>query len=192
MGTPKLPGERKKIAIGVALLAVSVGLLATAAVAFAQTGDRPQKTINVLGQEIARDRVAIPTDWDEPLTKPLQVQAAYNDEDFFFRFQFPSKHPGIHHDQMVFEGGKWVRHGRSAVGSVPDGLYEDRLAVHVDDGAVRGFSTQGCWTACHSDLRDPFMYAAPDSDEVGANSYFADVIKKTDTRHYIPDSRQRV
>ena len=186
----RLP-RRGRIVAGAALLSVSVGLLVTAAVAFAQTGDQPQETINVLGRHIARDRVAIPTDWGEPLTKPLHVQAAYNDQDILFRFRFPSKNPGIHHDQLVYEDGEWVRHGRSAVGRVPDGLYEDRLAFHIDDGAVRGFATQGCWAACHSDLRDPFMYDAPTADEVQTNTYFSEAIKKTDTRHYIPDSRQR-
>ena len=69
------------------------------------------------------------------------------------------------------------------MGSVADGLYEDRVAFHVDDGAVRGFATQGCWAACHAGLRDPFMYAAPGKEEVKANSYFRDVIKKKDIRH---------
>jgi hypothetical protein len=173
------------------MFTVGLVLIATAAVAFAQGGGEPENMISVLGSDISRDRVAIPTDWGEPLTKPLRIQAAYNDQDIFFRFTFPSKNPGIHHDYVVYEGGKWVRHGKSLVGSVPDGLYEDRLAFHVDDGAVRGFSTQGCWAACHSDLRDPFMYAAPTKDQVKANSYFAQVKKKDDTRHYIPDSRQR-
>jgi hypothetical protein len=177
--------------IGLSLLALGIALVATAGVALAQAGDAPQETINVLGFEISRDRVAIPTDWGETLTKPLQVQVAYNDQDILFRFQFPAESPGIHHDYVVYEEGRWVRHGASLVGSVPDGLYEDRLAIHIDDGAVRGFATQGCWVACHNDLRDPFMYAAPSSAEVQANSYFADVINKTDTRHYIPDSRQR-
>ncbi|MDP7102890.1 MAG: ethylbenzene dehydrogenase-related protein [SAR202 cluster bacterium] len=97
----------------------------------------------------------------------------------------------MHHDYLVYEGGKWAKHGSSEVGSVPDGLYGDRLTFHVDDGAVRGFASQGCWVTCHSDLRDPFMYAAPSSSEVQGNSYFNDVINKTDTRKYIPDSRQR-
>ena len=181
----------RRLYASLALFSIGGALLATAAVAFAQTGDSPEETMSVLGREIARERVAIPTDWGEPLTKPLHVQAAYNHQDILFRFRFPSRNPGIHHDQLVYEDGEWVRHGGSEVGRVPDGVYEDRLAFHIDDGAVRGFATQGCWAACHSDMRDPFMYDAPTSDEVKTNTYFSDVIKKTDTRHYIPDSRQR-
>ena len=177
--------------LALSLLIGGVVTIATAVTAFAHGSEEPEKTINVLGHDIHRDRVAIPTDWGEPLTKSLRIQVAYNDQDIYFRFTFPSKNPGIHHDYVVYEGGTWVRHGESAVGSVPDGLYEDRFAFHVDDGSVRGFATQGCFTACHAGLRDPFMYAAPTSEQVKANSYFADVIKKTDTRHYIPDSRQR-
>ncbi|MDP7102889.1 MAG: hypothetical protein QGH54_04285 [SAR202 cluster bacterium] len=59
-----------------ALLALGIGLIATAAVVFPQSDEKPESSINVLGYEISRDRVAIPTDWGEPLTKPLQVQVA--------------------------------------------------------------------------------------------------------------------
>ena len=174
---------RKIIAAGI--LSLSAVLLLVSVVAAAGPG-----TIKILGFEIDRDRVAVPPDWGAPLTKQLEVQAAYNGEDILFRARFPSDNPGIHHDYLVYEAGEWVRYGKSSVGSVPDGLYEDRFTFHVDDGAVRGFANQGCSVACHSDLRDPFMYAAPDSDEVKANSYYRDVIKKSDTRKYLPESRR--
>ncbi len=154
------------------------------------TASDPTEVIEVLGYEVARERVAVPEDWGAPLTKQLKVQAAYNNDEIVFRAQFPANKPGIHHDYLVYQGGKWVRHGTSAVGSVPDYLYEDRFAFHVDDGAVRGFANFGCSVACHSDLRHPFMYAAPESGEVESNSYYGDVINKSDTRKYIVESRR--
>jgi hypothetical protein len=178
---------RQLIAAGVLL--VSLSLLVGSVVSAA--GPRESDTIDVLGHKISRDRVAVPTDWGAPLTKPLQVQAAYNGQEILFRLRFPTGKPSIHHNYLVYEAGKWARHGAESVGSVPDFLYEDRVAFHVDDGAVRGFANQGCWTTCHSDLRYPFMYAAPTEEEVRANPYFRDVIKQRDTRKYIPESRNR-
>lgn len=181
----------KKIAAA-GLLGMSAALLAASVAAAAAPNEEDGKgTINVLGREISRDRVAIPTDWGEPLTKKMSVQAAYNGDDMLFRLQFPSKWPGFIHDYYVYEGGKWVHHGEEANGAEPENLYEDRIVMHVDDGSVRGFQNQGCWVTCHQDLRDPFTYAAPTADEVKQNSFYRDVIKKTDTRKYIPESRNR-
>ena len=42
------------------------------------------------------------------LTMPLQVKAAYNDQDILVRYRWPSARPGIHHDVIRFQGGKWV------------------------------------------------------------------------------------
>jgi hypothetical protein len=182
MGSGKL---RWKI-LSVIVFVLSASLFLTSALAAA--GPR---TINILGHVIERDRVAVPSDWDAPLTKPLEVKVAYNGEDILFRLRFPTDRPSIHHNYLVYEGDGWVRHGEESVGSVPDFLYEDRITFHVDDGSVQGFANQGCWTTCHSDLRYPFMYAAPEEDEVQANSYYRDIIKQRDTRKYIPESRNR-
>ena len=38
------------------------------------------------------------------LTMPLQVKAAYNGQDMFFRYRWPSEKPGIYHDMLKFEG----------------------------------------------------------------------------------------
>jgi hypothetical protein len=179
---------RPKKVILLTVLGASFALLIASVVSAAGAGG--SRTIKVVGHEINRDRVAIPTDWGAPLTKTLKVQAAYNGQDILFRLQFPTDKPSIHHNYIVYEGGKWVRHGQESAGSVPDYLYEDRVAFHVDDGAVRGFANQGCWVACHSDMRDPFMYAAPNEEQVKANSYYRDVIKQRDTRKYLPESRR--
>ncbi len=75
-------------ALGFAILVISIGLVATAAVA-AAAGSSDSHTINVLGKEVDRDRVAVPSDWGAPDTKQMKVQAAYNGEDILFRARFP-------------------------------------------------------------------------------------------------------
>ncbi|MGJ7457736.1 ethylbenzene dehydrogenase-related protein [Halomonas sp. RA08-2] len=79
----------------------------------------------------------------EELTMPLQVQAAYNGEQIFFRYRWPAERPGIHHDVLVREGGQWVRKGRAVPGSEPDGLHEDRVTMLMDDGSVPQFALYG-------------------------------------------------
>lgn len=194
----KLANRRLRVLIVLGVILVSTGLIAFSVLAEvtraapppqARTEAEQEQLIEVLGYKITRDRVRVPTDWGETLTKPLKVQTAYNGTDIIFRLRYPSKRAGVIHDFWVYEGGKWVKHGEESVGSVEDGLYEDRITFHVDDGSVRGFANQGCSTTCHADLRDPFMYAAPKPDEVKTNTYYTNVIKKTDTRKYIPDSR---
>jgi hypothetical protein len=82
-----------------------------------------------------------------PLTMPLQVQVAYNGSDVFFRYRWPSPTPGIFHDILRFEGGKWVTKGSAVAGSQPDGLHEDRVAMMLDDGSVPEFGRYGGYIA---------------------------------------------
>ena len=63
----------------------------------------------------------------DELMMPFQVKAAYNGRDMFFRYRWPSEQPGIYHDMLKFEGGKWVRYGASVPGPQPQGIYEDRV-----------------------------------------------------------------
>ncbi len=83
--------------------------------------------------------ISIPDD----LTMPLQVQAAYNGNEVFFRYRWPAERPGIHHDVLVREGNEWVRKGRGVPGSEPDGLHEDRVTMLMDDGSVPQFGRYG-------------------------------------------------
>ncbi|MFC2990574.1 ethylbenzene dehydrogenase-related protein [Halomonas tibetensis] len=92
----------------------------------------------VIENDLERN-IAIP----ETLTFPLQVQAAYNNTNMFFRYRWPTDNPGILHDMLVYEGGEWVRKGRGVAGSVPDGLQEDRVTMLMDDGSVPEFSRYG-------------------------------------------------
>ena len=79
----------------------------------------------------------------ETLTVPLQVQAAYNDTTMFVRYRWPAEKPGIFHDVLLYEDGKWVTKGGAVPGSNPDGLHEDRVAMMLDDGSVPIFSRYG-------------------------------------------------
>lgn len=68
------------------------------------------------------------------LTMPLQLKVSYNDEDIFFRYRWPTEEPYFYIDVFRYTDGEWVRHGRSPVGPEPDGVYEDRVTMLVDDG----------------------------------------------------------
>ena len=89
----------------------------------------------VVQNDIARN-IYIPKD----LTMPLQVKAAYNGRDMFFRYRWPARQPSIYHDMLKFEGGKWVRYGDSEVGRQAQGIYEDRITMFLDDGGVPEFA----------------------------------------------------
>jgi hypothetical protein len=120
----------------------------------------------------------------------IELQAAHNGEDIFFRFQVPTPLPSFYHDVLVYEDGKWVRVGWSPIGPEPHGLYEDRINMLVDDGSVKGFANQGGWLTCHDDLRDPFMYASAKKEEVKAHPVLGEIQNREDVRKYIPQSRE--
>lgn len=77
------------------------------------------------------------------LTVPLQVQAAYNDTTMFVRYRWPAVRPGILHDVLRYEDGKWITEGSEVPGPHPLGLHEDRVAMMLDDGSVPAFSRYG-------------------------------------------------
>ena len=91
----------------------------------------------------------------------LAVQAAHDPEYLYFRFQWKTNlnREGRMHDYVRFDGNtwKWYGHDRNdkAVrsGEQPP-LYEDRLAIMLDDGKVPLFAQQGCWLTCHNGMRD--------------------------------------
>src|SRR5687767_14619275 len=69
----------------------------------------------------------------DTLTMPLQVKAAYDGKNIYFRYRWPAREPHIYHDMLRYEGGKWVRIGRSVPGPQPEHIYEDRVTMLVDD-----------------------------------------------------------
>lgn len=127
-------------------------------------------------------------------TVDAEVQAAYDDENLYLRFQWPTQldRAGQMHDYMRYTGDSWEFYGgaRSAkavrAGEEPP-LYEDRLAIMLDDGSVPLFAEQGCWLTCHSSMRD--MPEAPSSDAVKAHPWLGEKLGESDIRKYLPESR---
>jgi len=125
----------------------------------------------------------------------LKVQAAYDAKNLYLRFQWPThmNRPGQMHDYVQFDGEKWVFVGgpRSSdkvrSGAQPP-LYEDRLAIMLDDGSVPNFKQQGCWLTCHDGMRDmPEM--ASKADVQGHPILGKDGLNKSDVRKYLPSTR---
>jgi hypothetical protein len=127
----------------------------------------------VVNNDIARN-IYIPKD----LTMPLQVKAAYNGRDILFRYRWPARQPSIYHDMLKFEGGKWVRYGASVAGPQPQGIYEDRVTVLVDDGSVPEFARYGGYVAVGDRMRFFTNEAKP--DEVKAHPYLGQKRKQTE------------
>ena len=125
----------------------------------------------------------------------LAVQVAYDSENAYFRFRWDTNmnRPGQMHNYMRFDGEKWAFYGgpRSSEkvrsGAQPP-LYEDRLAIMLDDGTVPGFKEQGCWLTCHNGMRD--MPEMASKTDVQAHPLLGkDGLKKSDVRKFLPLSR---
>jgi hypothetical protein len=89
----------------------------------------------------------------------VEVQAAYDNEYLYMRFEWASERPGITHDLLRWDGEKWIKWGGDKPG-VTDGdimpSYEDMLTVSVSDrdlaaydGAQVGYVQAGCFITCH-------------------------------------------
>ena len=128
-------------------------------------------------------RIFIP----EQLTMPLQIKAAYNGQEIFFRYRWPTERPSLFHDILVFEGGKWIRKFGTGVGTDPYGMTEDRVAMFVDDGSVPEFARYGGYITVGDGMRF-FTYQAP-ADAVKKHPYLGTVKKKADVRKYLPATR---
>ena len=121
------------------------------------------------------------------LTMPLQVQAAYNETDVFFRYRWPAKQPSIYHDMSKYEGGKWVRHGASVVGPQAEGIYEDRVSMMLDDGGVPDFARYGGYITIGDGLR--FFTREGKKAEVQAHPYLGQKRNQEEVRKYLPETR---
>jgi hypothetical protein len=123
----------------------------------------------------------------------LKVQAAYDDKNAYLRFQWKTlqPHPGTEHQYLRFDGKDWKVYGYPKLDTVVQegkqpGMYEDRLAIMIDDGKVPGFAQQGCWLTCHDGQRDmPKQFT---KEEMAANTLLQ-AIKKNDVRKYLPETR---
>lgn len=103
----------------------------------------------VVRNDAARN-IWIPRD----LTMPLQLQVAFNDTRVFFRYRWPADQPHVVTDLLRYGDGQWQRQTRSPIGSDPDGIYEDRLAMMLDDGGVPEFQRYGGFITVGADMRD--------------------------------------
>lgn len=125
----------------------------------------------------------------------LKVQAAYDSKNLYFRFQWPTNmsRPGQMHNYMRFDGNKWAflggpRSSKIVQSGAQPPLYEDRLAIMLDDGSVPQFKEQGCWLTCHNGMRD--MPAMASKQQVQAHPILGTGgLKKSDVRKYLPSTR---
>jgi len=121
---------------------------------------------------------------------PLQVMVAYNGQDIFFRYRWPARLASIYHDMMKFEGGKWVRHGDSVVGPQPQGIYEDRVTMLVDDGSIPEFARYGGYITIGEHMRF-FTNQAPPA-EVKAHPYLGAKRNQEEVRKFLPATRKDI
>ncbi len=126
----------------------------------------------------------------DPLTMPLQVQAAYDDERIFFRYRWPAERPHVYHDMLRNEDGEWVRHGSSRPGPNPDGTYEDRVTMLVDDGGVPDFGRYGGYVTVGDRMR--FFSDSASPGEVAEDPHLGAELDASDVRKYLPATRERV
>lgn len=126
--------------------------------------------------------------------KELKTQAGYDDQYVYFRFQWKSQlnREGRMHNMIRFDGKAWKFYGSHRASSkVRKGkqppLYEDRLAIMIDDGSVPMFAEQGCWLTCHTGMRDSPVEAS--KAQVKNHTLLGKSLKKSDVRKYLPSSR---
>jgi hypothetical protein len=91
---------------------------------------------------------------------------------------------------LKFEGGKWVRYGASVAGPQPQGIYEDRVTMLVDDGSVPEFARYGGYVAVGDRMRFFTNEAKP--DEVKAQPYLGQKRKQTEVGKYLPATRSDI
>lgn len=123
----------------------------------------------------------------------LQVQAAYDTKHVYMRFEWrtANAHPGTEHQYLRYDGKAWQVYGQPKLdravreGTMP-AIYEDRLAMMIDDGKVPRFADQGCWLACHNGQRD--MPNAATREQAQADPLLA-ALKRNDLRKFLPSTR---
>lgn len=126
----------------------------------------------------------------DELLMPLQMQVAYNDEKIYFRYRWPSERAHVYHDMLRYEQGRWVRHGGSPVGPHPDGTYEDRVTMLVDDGKVPEFGRYGGYITVGANPRFFTNQATP--EEVKSDPHLGQKLHQSDVRKYLPATRMDV
>ena len=123
----------------------------------------------------------------DTLTMPLQVKAAYNGDQMFFRYRWPTERPFIYHDMLVYRGGKWERVGGSVPGPQPQGIYEDRVTMLVDDGSVPEFEKYGGYITVGDRMR--FFTGQASKAELAAHPYLGGKKNQTEVGKHLPETR---
>jgi len=168
-------GVRRGPALGIALALFGGGLLLSWVThGSGVVHDDPKRNISV----------------PRTLTVPLQVQAAYNGERVFVRYRWPASRPGLLHDVVVYEGGKWVRKGNAVPGSEPDGLHEDRVAMMLDDGGVPEFARYGGYITVGAGIVNFTDEAGHDA--VKEHAYLGKKLKQEEVSKSLPDTRSNI
>jgi hypothetical protein len=91
---------------------------------------------------------------------------------------------------LKFEGGKWVRYGGSVAGPQPQGIYEDRVTMLVDDGSVPEFAKYGGYIAVGDRMRFFTNEAKP--DELKAHPYLGQKKKQAEVGKHLPATRRNI
>ena len=141
--------------------------------------------MGVIRNDIARN-IYIP----DELLMPLQVKAAYNDREIFFRYRWPAQEPHIYHDMLRYEDGKWVRYGASVAGPQPQGIYEDRVAMLVDDGSVPEFGRYGGYATVGDRMR--FFTDQATAKDVADHPYLGVKKGQTEVGKHLPATRRDI
>lgn len=158
-------------------LSVALGVFAaTLVVAVATKGS------GVVADDPSRN-IVVP----DQLFMPMQLKAAYNDEQMFIRYRFPADRPHFYHDAYRYTNGEWQPEGRSVPGPQPQGIYEDRVTMLIDDGGVPEFARYGGYITVGDGMR--YFTNAATRDEVVAHPYLGQEKRQTDVRKYLPATR---
>ena len=89
---------------------------------------------------------------------------------------------------VKFEGGKWVRYGSSVPGPQPQGIYEDRVAMMLDDGGVPEFARYGAYITIGDRMR--FFTNEAKASDVKAHAYLGQKRNQVEVRKYLPATRK--
>jgi hypothetical protein len=135
----------------------------------------------VIRNDAARN-IWIPDD----LTMPLQLQVAYNDRQVFFHYRWPAQQPHVMTELLRFSNGKWQRELRSPIGPEPDGIYEDRLSMMVDDGKVPEFEHYGGYITVGANMRD---FTGSGADAAHRRKYLPETRSNPNDWYSIVDER---
>lgn len=147
-----------------------------------------------MGEKIVSSKLEPANIDGKQATIDLKVQAAYDDKNIYWRFQWRTKNnfPGRNHPHLRFDGKEWTQYGYPRLAKpVQEGkqpaIYEDRLSMMLDDGKVPLFKEQGCWLTCHVGQRD--MQRKASKEQVQAHELLGKVLKKKDVRKFLPTTR---